>query len=218
MSSNVLKFLGRDSGFGELNTSAYVENNDEFILIDCGFTTFNLIKNKFDFNKYKKIIVVITHLHNDHAGSLSQFILYMWFVYHKKVIVVSKCENIKKYLEITGTTKEAYEILNSYDNVQFIKTIHVKELDCYGVKININDENIIYTGDTKTLEPYMNYMENVIEFYVDVSQYGGVHLKFEEVFEKLKELKSKGIKVVLMHIDNMEYIKKINNGEFIIAE
>lgn len=32
---NILKFLGRDSGFGENNNCAYIERDDKFILIDC---------------------------------------------------------------------------------------------------------------------------------------------------------------------------------------
>ena len=71
---------------------------------------FQDIKHKFDLSKYDKINIIITHLHNDHAGSLSQVILLAWFAYNKKVTVISNCENIKKYLEITGTTKEAYEV------------------------------------------------------------------------------------------------------------
>ena len=30
-----LKFLGTDAGFGNNNTSAYIETDSKFILIDC---------------------------------------------------------------------------------------------------------------------------------------------------------------------------------------
>lgn len=81
MENSALKFIGIESGFGKNNNSAYIELDDKFILIDCGFTVFDKLKEKFDFNKYKSINVIITHLHNDHAGSLTQFILYMWYIY-----------------------------------------------------------------------------------------------------------------------------------------
>ena len=168
----------------------------------------------FDFNKYEKIVVLITHLHNDHAGSLSQFILYIWFVYNKKITIVSKCKNIKEYLKITGVTEEEYELTDKYKDVELIKTEHVEQLDCYGIKIR----DILYTGDTKTLEPFVPYLKGITEFYVDMSCHGGVHLKFEEVFDKLKNIKNKGIKIVLMHIDDLEYITKVNNNEFLIAK
>ena len=94
MENKTLTFLGRDSGFGSKNNSAYYEQEDTLTLIDCGFTVFEEVKNKFDFNKYKTINIIITHLHNDHAGSLSQVILYLWFMFNKKVTVISKCERI----------------------------------------------------------------------------------------------------------------------------
>lgn len=169
-----------------------------------------------DLKKYEEICVIITHLHNDHAGSLSQFILYNWFINKKKTTVISKCDKIKEYLEITGTTKEAYEVTSKYQDVEFIKTEHVKELDSYGFKININGKNIVYTGDTATLEPFRKYLDNCYEFYVDVSKFGGVHLKFEDVIGELKKVKDKETKVFLMHIDDSKYISELNKNEFYI--
>ena len=134
MKKQTLTFLGRDSGFGEKNNSAYIELEDKLILIDCGFTVFEQVKNRFDLSKYKEIKIIVTHLHNDHAGSLSQLVLYAYFVKNKKVTVLSKCERIKEYLEITGTPEDAYELK---DDIEFIKTEHVKYLDAYGFCLNI---------------------------------------------------------------------------------
>lgn len=217
MKQGILKFLGNEAGFGNNNNSAYIEINDKFVLIDCGLTVFEKLKNNFDFNKYNSINVIITHLHNDHVGSLSQFILYLWFVYNKKTTVISKCKNIKKYLQITGTTKQAYKVIDNFDNIKFIKTLHVKELDSYGFKAKYKGRTFIYTGDTKTIVPFLEYMNDVNELYIDTSKYGGVHIKFEEVIETLREIKSKGIEIFLMHIDDYEYIRKINNNEFYFA-
>ena len=140
--------------------------------------------------------------------------MYNWFIYHKRTKVISKCKNIKQYLEITGTTRGAYEIVETYLGLEFIKTEHVKELDSYGFKMNVDGKNIVYTGDTCSLEPYIPFLNNCNELYVDVSKYGGVHLKFEDIIEKLKEIKKNCTNVFLMHIDDKEYITKINNDEF----
>ena len=217
MEKNItLKFLGSDAGFGEKNNSAYFEDGKEFYLIDCGFTVFQELRKKFDFEKYNKINVIITHLHNDHAGSLSQFILFMWFVYGKKVTVISHCEHIKTYLEITGTPNESYDLKDRLDNLNFIKTQHVSELDAYGFEWNINDKKIVYTGDTNILEPFMGSIKNADELYVDISKNGGVHLKFEEAYEQLKNIKLDGTKVVFMHIDDKKYIEQKAGEEFIV--
>lgn len=214
----LLNFLGSDAGFGEKNNSAYYEKNDEIYIIDCGFTVFEEIRKKIDFSKYQKINIIITHLHNDHAGSLSQVILLAWFVYNKKVTVISHCENIKKYLEITGTTKEAYEIKSELDNLKFIKTDHVTELDCYGFEWTIDGKKIVYTGDTSTLEPYMESLKDADEFYTDISKNGGVHLQFDESYEQLRNIKQNGTKIILMHIDDKHYIEQKSKNEFVIIK
>ena len=213
----ILKFIGTESGFGDNNNSAYIEIGDEFILIDCGFTVFNKLKEKINFEKYNKINVIITHLHNDHCGSLSQLILYLWFVYGKKTNIITKCENIKTYLDITGTTKEAYEIRDNYKNLTFIKTEHVKDLDCYGFRLKVKDREIVYTGDTKNINSFLEYINGATDLYIDVSKNGGVHIKFEDIIPVLEKIKKSGTNVYLMHIDDYEYIKKLNNGKFYFA-
>lgn len=209
-----LKFLGRDSGFGENNNSAYYEENNKLVLIDCGFTVFNIAKKTFDFNKYEKVEIIITHLHNDHAGSLSQLILYLWFIFNKKTTVISNCENIKKYLEITGTPEDAYTLINSRENLEFIKTTHVAHLDSYSAKLKINNKSILYTGDTSTIEPYFPHFSNINELYIDVSTTGGVHLNIKNILPKLEELKNNGTDIFLMHLDNPETIKNITDNKF----
>ena len=205
---NILNFIGTESGFGNNNNSAYIEIDNEFILIDCEFTVFKQLKEKIDFKKYNKINVIITHLHNDHCGSLSQLILYLWFIYGKKTNIITKCKNIKTYLEITGTPSESYEIKDGNENLKFIKTEHVDYLDAYGFELKINNRKIVYTGDTKTIEPFLPYIDECSELYIDVSKYGGAHLKIDDVSDILNGISNKGIYVNLMHIDDWEYIKK----------
>lgn len=217
MESSILKFLGSDSGFGINNNSAYIEEKGKLTIIDCGFTVFTQIKKKFDLNKYKEINVIITHLHNDHAGSLSQLILYSYFIFNKKVNVISMCSKIKEYLDITGTPEDAYTLYNKFENVEFIRTEHTRYLDSYGFKLCVNGKKIVYTGDTNTLEPFMKYINGVYEFYVDVSRYGGAHLKIDDVIEKLREIKKKNIRIYLMHIDDRKYIDEKINNEFYFA-
>ena len=60
----------------------------------------------------------------------------------------------------------------------------------------------------------MKYINDIDEFYVDVSRYGGAHLKLEDIIDKLRKIKKQNINIYLMHIDDYEYINKINNGEF----
>lgn len=212
MEENILTFIGNDSGFGEKNNSAYFEKNNDLFLIDCGATVFNEIKNKFDFKSFKNINIIITHLHNDHAGSLSQFILYMWFIFKKKVNVISNCIHIKEYLDITGTPPESYEVKKELDNLKFIKTKHTDFLDAYGFIMDIDNKKILYTGDTANLDSFMPYLNNINELYIDVSKFGGAHIKVDDVLDILKDLKTKNIKIIPMHMDDKEYITNLINN------
>lgn len=212
MEENILTFIGNDSGFGEKNNSAYFERNNELFIIDCGATVFNEIKNRFDFKSYKNINIIITHLHNDHAGSLSQFILYMWFIFKKKVNVISNCIHIKEYLDITGTPPESYEVKKELDNLKFIKTKHTDFLDAYGFIMDIDNKKILYTGDTANLDSFMPYLNNINELYIDVSKFGGAHIKVDDVLDILKDLKTKNIKIIPMHMDDKEYITNLINN------
>lgn len=215
--NSTLKFLGNDSGFGEKNNSAYYEKDDNFILIDCGFTVFQQLKEKFDFNKYKEINIIITHLHNDHAGSLSQFVLYMWFIYHKKVTIFSKCKDIKLYLDITGTPPDAYDLKLKGEDLEFIKTQHSPYIDCYGFRIVLDNKKIIYTGDTSTIETFLPYLDDCNELYIDLSTNGGIHINVNDCLDLLKKFKPNGTNIIPMHLDKKEYIYNILDENNIIS-
>ena len=215
--SKTLKFLGSDAGYGKNNNSAYIEFDNKLLLIDCGFTVFGKIQEQFDLSKYNEINVIITHLHNDHAGSLSQLILYLFFEYGKKVKIISKCEHLNEYLQFCGTPVESFDIVNETENIIMIKTDHTPFLDAYGFNMILNGRNIIYTGDTKIIKPFLPYLDEVEELYIDVSKSGGAHLKIEDILDRLTELKEKGVDIFLMHVDDKEYVKNVVKGEFEIA-
>ena len=211
----MLNFIGSDSGFGNNNTTAYIIKDNKFILIDCGFTVFNKIKDIIC--NYDEIDILVTHLHNDHAGSLSQIIMYLYYKYNKKVRIISKCKRIIDYLEITDVPSSAYTLVSSTDYIEVIKTIHTENIDSYGFKINIDNKKIIYTGDTSTLEPFIPYMNDIDEIYIDMSANSEVHLSIDKTLPMLDEISSKGIKIYLMHTDDKEYIRKVVDNKYEIV-
>ena len=64
MNESTLTFLGKDSGFGQKNTSAFFIDKKDFYLFDCGYTVFNLLKEKIDFSQFEKIYIFITQHSN----------------------------------------------------------------------------------------------------------------------------------------------------------
>lgn len=98
------------------------------------------------------------------------------------------------------------EIKNKLENLTFIKTKHTDYLDAYGFVMNINNKRILYTGDTCEIESFSPYLNNINELYIDLSKFGGAHLKVDDVLGTLKDLKNKDVKIIPMHIDDKEYV------------
>ena len=213
-----LRFIGTDAGFGEHNNAAYVCEKEHFILMDCGFAVFSEIKNRFDWKQYTKIDVIITHLHNDHAGSLSQFILFLFFVYHKQVNIITKCQHMRDYLDMTGTPKEAYTLQESNEFVSMIPTKHVDGIDSYGFQMIWKKRKIVYTGDTCILDPFLEVAQMSDEFYVDVSKGGGVHLQIDDIMPQLEDIQKHNTEIYFMHLDDRAYIQKETKEKIQLAK
>lgn len=214
MIESTLTFLGKDYGFGEKNTSAFFEDRTDFYLFDCGYTVFNILKSKINFNKYDNIYIFITHLHNDHAGSLSQLLLFLWYTYNKKATVISHCVHIQDYLAITGAQSDTYKLQTKFNGLEFILTKHIPDMDCYGLKIELAGKKIVYTGDTCELAPFLPYLKNADEFYTDTSINGNVHLKISEVLPELLQIQKNGTNVFLMHLDDEKTILELTDNQF----
>lgn len=220
----VLKFFGRGSGFADEHTSAYfTTENNEMVIIDCPASTFFKLK-KMDLTSYEKIYVLITHTHGDHIGSLGLFVQYAYFTLKKLVVVVAPSEKVAKDIEtvlrIEGNDSSWCEIVtgdNLWSETWYygsILTKHSPQLEekCYGYNLFVSDKEVIYTGDTSTLVPFLDDFRcpGIGELYVDVSvHYGQIHLKLEDALEPLKSLTESGVKVYLMHLDDVEAAEEI---------
>lgn len=215
-----ITFLGKDSGFGKKNTSAYAMIGKRLLLIDCGYTVMTELQDRELLKDISGIDVIITHMHCDHVGSISQLALYSYFVLKQPINIITQCERIEEFLTITGVErycqipgfpKERYTMENDF--VTFIPTDHVEdEIDCYGFYAQINGNNIVYTGDTKTINSFIKYLTKGTQFFVDASIAGREHLKLDDNIKLLNELTKEGIEVYLMHLDNEIKIREMIKG------
>ena len=183
-----IEFLGSGGAFdiNEKNSSALLKTAKGNILIDCGSTVYQeLIKRSLiDRLDY----VFITHLHEDHIGSLSTLIHHKYFIDKKKVkieCVPELAQKLKYYLvDITGVLPDAFEI-NSNEagdiykdlNMRIIKinttNYHFKDLISSGFifQMRKSEQNIfiVYSGDINTpitniiQEDYVNIYKKMLE-------------------------------------------------------
>ena len=218
-----LKFFGRDSGFGDEHTSAYFSTvNKEMVIIDCPVSTFQKVK-QIDLKDYEKFYVLITHTHGDHIGGLGLFVQYAFFTLKKPVTIVAPTKDVAEdiselLVKIEGNDKSWYTLAIATD-VRLkewfghcILTKHSPQLEnkCFGYHLIVDGKNVIYTGDTSTLAPFMPYLVDGSVLYVDTSvYYGMIHLKLEDALDDFLKLNQRGIKVYLMHLDDVAAAEKI---------
>lgn len=231
-----LKFLGNGSAFSSTHTTAYFyqKNNDKKDLYIVDLSMRNVSKAiKLIDDTIENIFVLITHMHDDHCSGIGLFAEYCYIIKNKTVINLIVHENIlidvHNYMRITGVPKNFYyAIAPSYMNneqrkiiKEIVKVPHTKELEdkCFGFVLNIDNTNVIYTGDTSSLLPFKPYITDGSEIYTEITFYpSDVHMNWEREKESIIGLSQKN-KVYLMHIDN--YGKAIDitkNTKIEIAE
>lgn len=222
----MLKFIGSGSAFNTKlgNNSAYHKNESELLLIDCGSNIFHIIKESNLLEGIDNVIVLITHCHADHVGSLADLILYTYYSHGEfaksKVTVYSPFDtNVDELLKINGCLEGIHfdiKLLGNSEPVKidslklsfnFNKTSHVKELEAYSLNLLIKDLLIFYSADSDG-EYFKDDITPTIRLdYYDVlyldtckADYSGnVHLSLRELCELVPV--EYRYKVWCMHLD-----------------
>lgn len=222
----MLKFLGRGSAFADEHNSAFFIEDNDLVLIDCPATSYQKIK-KMNWGQYNNIYILITHTHGDHSGGVGTMLQYVWFASYmkKKVIIVAPSEAVKEDLllllmRIEGCEQDWFDIviadaLHKEWLISAIPTTHVKPLEgkCFGYHLKVHWNDVVYTGDTATLEPFKPLLKSGSYLYTEASYYKSeVHLYLKDILYELVDLAESGVQVYLMHLDVEEEIKKLIEG------
>lgn len=220
----MLKFLGRGSAFSDANNSAFFMHGTKIILLDCPMSSFNIVK-KMDLSKISGIDILITHTHSDHVNGIAMLIDFCWFVTKVPVTVVAPSDRVLtdlKYLlkELDGCEDGWYTITTTSEyNAPFVKAViptkHADQLDgkCFGYNLEIDGNNIVYTGDSRIIDPFLPYITEGTTLYMEISTYRSeVHMYLDDMLPFIKSTISKGVKVYLMHLDNEKDILSKTEG------
>lgn len=174
---NFLHFLGCGSAFTpDLgNTSAYFLYKDVFYLIDCGETVFEKIFNCKEMRESARIVVLLTHLHADHCGSLGSLLSFAALILHKPVDVVYPSDRVKDLLSCMGIASNFYTHLKSLPSHTGIKLIphcvnHADDMDCFGYEVHFDGKHFYYSGDA------YNIPDLVLEKFFA----GTIHILFQD--------------------------------------
>ncbi|MEM0997287.1 MAG: MBL fold metallo-hydrolase [Bacteroidota bacterium] len=152
-----IRFLGTGGAFHveQGNSAVLLTVNDFTFLVDCGHSVFpRLVKSGW----VEKIdAVLISHLHDDHVGSLSSLVLYWQHVLQRERIkLIYPTDSFRQLLTSflafsLGNPDEriAFTPIGDYPQVTAIDTFgqHVKNMATWGFCFREGDAALAYSGD-----------------------------------------------------------------------
>ena len=219
----MLKFLGRRSAFHAAHNNAFFVDGDRLVLIDCAMDGFHKIRKlgeeKLAGGLVREFVVLVTHTHGDHVGGVPMLIHYAYYILKKTVTVIAPSGEVREDMaflfdRLEGCAKDGYRLI-TVDEAEYpwlkcaISTKHAPELEgrCFGYQLLIDGRNVIYTGDTCMLDPFLPYIEEGTVLYTEVSAFKTpVHFYVGNLLEKETLFRDKKVEVFMMHLDDKEAI------------
>lgn len=211
----MLRFLGRGSAFSDAQNCAFFRDHQNLILLDCGMTAFHSLRHTKLLSGLKQITVLVTHTHSDHVGGIPMLIHFAKFVLGITVTVVVPNDTVREEMlflidRMDGCAPDAYTLVTCADFaaewfIAAIPTVHAPQLQgkCVGYHLRIDGQDVIYTGDTATLEPFLPLLHTGAYLYTEAAQHpSGVHLHITKMLPQLKKFSKEGVHVYLMHLDD----------------
>jgi L-ascorbate metabolism protein UlaG (beta-lactamase superfamily) len=151
-----IQFLGYGDAFDlELgNSAAILTYERDKILIDCGYTTYQALREHRLLDRITHIL--ITHLHNDHSGTLATLLLHRAIFSGLKTIILYPddefAKDLKDFLKVQVGNPEKLCSFQKLDNIPYAGFInstgyHVKYLRTYAYYFKDSHKTIVYSGD-----------------------------------------------------------------------
>ena len=145
---------------------------------------------------------------------------YCFYVLHIHVLVVAPSSEVADDIlflthKLDGCDSSGYTVQTA-ENTDFewfvcpVATEHTPQLEgrCFGFVLSLDGRRVVFTGDTCTLEPFMQYLSPDCELYTEMSAYASpVHLFIGELEPTLRELADKQVKIFFMHTDDEKILQ-----------
>jgi len=228
----VLRFLGTGSAFDAFrcDTSAYFRRGETLFMIDCGSTAFKCALRKRIFEGASRVCIILTHLHMDHCGSLSQLVMYLLYKCGVKPTIVFPDRDVRELLRITGVGPDMYDHIPGRGaelpegvRVRYMESSHVDTINCYSFELSIPGEGeIYYSGDSGAIpKPVLDKFlaGGYTALYQDTCGEripGRVHLNIEDLYRIIPD--DKRDMVHCIHLDPLLTEEKVRRRGFVPAE
>ena len=175
---NNLVFLGIGAAFNPVmgNTSAWFVQDGKLFILDCGETVFERLWYLPELRTCEDIYVAITHLHNDHVGSLAALASACLHELGKKIHVIHPEQTITTLLALMGISGEEYfyhaGMPDTEVSFQATPVEHAGDMKSYGYIVKTNNWSFYFSGDARSIpgEVLERFYEGDIGFiYQDTS-------------------------------------------------
>ncbi|HET6244302.1 MAG: ribonuclease Z [Bacteroidetes bacterium] len=197
-----IKFLGFGGAFDYKhgNSSAIINIDNKTILVDCGYSVFPRLRK---LNISEEIdYVFITHLHDDHAGSLSSFLIYRKLFSTPVKLVFPDLEfknTLEAYLSHSLQTPNKYFDFIDIKETAFAdyintKDFHVRNMQTYSYIFSEKSKKIVFSGDINNPEYLINQLEkkgiSKSSIFCDITfdKTNKAHAFYKDIQEKYSEL------------------------------
>jgi glyoxylase-like metal-dependent hydrolase (beta-lactamase superfamily II) len=203
-----IKFLGTGGAFEphKGTSAAIVTHNGKNILIDCGYTTFQTLKEK---NLASGIdYILITHLHADHVGSLPTYLAFVEIKCEKQVPILYPSESFRKDLltlfSLSGEVHRAHFVkIEEIEGIGYIdtKNQHKVGMQSYAYYFTNTESLLYYSGDLANAETTRSFLDTRNESHIEVfHDIGLIDNSVHVHYKKAQELLS-GYSVYGYHCD-----------------
>jgi ribonuclease BN (tRNA processing enzyme) len=167
-----IKFIGTGGAFDleQGNSAALITLQGKTILLDCGNTVYTTLRRK---NATENIdYVLLTHLHDDHAGSVSTFIFHQKFVAQQRTKILCANDAFKQellaFLSFSQQNPQEHSDflpLSAFPQPAKIGCIdttdsHFKGMPTFAYYFEDDTEILVFSGDTGDANVVYNFLEN----------------------------------------------------------
>ena len=200
-----IKFLGTGGAFDYKygNSSMWIEFRGKKILVDCGNSVYRKLRETELANHVDYIL--ITHLHDDHVGSLNSTILHHKYFLdppRKARIIIPSPEfqdQLAWFISFGMPHPERYiEFIpiSQMEGIEAIDTfgLHIKNMHTYGYFFEDEEEIVAYSGDLGDPNVIFDYIdakesEKKIRVFHEMSffQTDGVHAYYKDLNSRVNK-------------------------------
>ena len=216
-----VRFLGSGNAFsdgGRANAAIHVTAPGVSLLLDCGGSALPAIKKHVDPATIDAIAV--THLHGDHFGGITFFVLEQHFAGRKRELVVGGPPSLEQrlraaeqalYPDFFGQVALGFPLLTRVlgaapttlggAQVSALEVRHVRLSEPHGLRVNIGGTLIAYSGDARWSEHLAAVANGADLFICEASNFDRedpAHISYRQLIAHRDELGAK--RIVLTHL------------------